>query len=50
MFQDRGLLCWVDEVEIRFGQSVPNMVNQGLETCRFIGFVMTPDYFNSESG
>jgi hypothetical protein len=49
-FQSRHLLTWVDEAEIRPGQSVPGMVNQGLESSRFIGLVMTPDYFQSESG
>lgn len=49
-FQGRNLLTWVDEAEIRPGQSVPGMINQGLETSRFIGLVMTPDYFQSESG
>lgn len=48
--QSRPLLTWVDEAEIRPGQSVPGMVNQGLESSRFIGLVMTPDYFQSESG
>jgi hypothetical protein len=42
MFQDRPLLTWLDEAEIRPGQSVPGMVNQGLEVSRFIGLVLTP--------
>src|SRR5919198_4552881 len=50
MFQGRPLLTWLDEAEIRPGQSVPGMVNQGLEVSRFIGLVMTPAYFQSESG
>jgi hypothetical protein len=50
MFQERPLLTWLDEAEIRPGQSVPGMVNQGLEVSRFIGLVLTPAYFQSESG
>jgi hypothetical protein len=50
MFQDRPLLTWFDEAEIRPRQSVPGMVNQGLEVSRFIGLVLTPAYFQSESG
>lgn len=46
----RNLLTWVDDAEIRAGQSIPAMINQGLENCRFIGIVMTPQYFQSESG
>jgi hypothetical protein len=49
-FQSRRLTTWVDEAEISPGQSVPGMVNQGLENSRFIGLVMTPDYFQSKSG
>ena len=45
-FQGRGLLTWLDEAEIRPGQSIPAMVNAGLESSRFIGLVMTPDYFD----
>lgn len=49
-YQDRNLSVWVDKAEIRTGQSVPGMINQGLEACRFIGLIMTPDYFQSDSG
>lgn len=48
--QGRNLTTWVDEAEIRPGQSVPAMINNGLETSRFIGLVLTPEYFTSESG
>lgn len=50
VFRDRGLLTWLDEAEIDFGQSIPKMVNDGLEKSRFIGLIMTPDYFRNESG
>ncbi len=49
-FQGRNLLTWLDEAEIRPGQSIPGMINEGLEKSRFIALVMTPDYFHSESG
>jgi hypothetical protein len=44
------MLTWIDEAEIRPGQSVPGMINEGLEKSRFIGLIMTPDYFESGSG
>lgn len=44
------LLTWVDEAEIRPGQSIPAMINRGLETSRFVALVMTPSYFQSDSG
>jgi transcriptional regulator with XRE-family HTH domain len=47
---DGGLSVWVDEAEIRPGASIPGLVNTGLESSRFIGLVMTPRYFESESG
>lgn len=49
-YLDRQLTVWLDEAEIRPGQSIPAMVNDGLERSRFILLVMTPAYFNSESG
>lgn len=49
-FQGRQLLTWVDEAEIRPGQSIVGMVNYGLEKSRFCGILMTPEYFTSESG
>jgi len=45
-FQGKSLLTWLDEAEIHPGQSIPAMVNFGLESSRFIGLVMTPDYFD----
>jgi hypothetical protein len=45
-FQTRNLLVWLDEAEIRPGQSIPSMINEGLECSRFVGIVMTPDYFD----
>jgi len=50
LFNGKNLLSWVDEAEIRHGQSITEMINFGLEKSRFIGLVMTPDYFLSESG
>lgn len=49
-FEGRHLKTWVDEAEIRPGQSVVKLINEGLETSRFIGLVMTPSYFKTESG
>lgn len=49
-YQSRKLLVWLDEAEIRPGQSITHMVNAGLENSRFIGLVLTPNYFQSDSG
>jgi hypothetical protein len=49
-FRERNLLTWVDEAEIRPGQSIVRMINEGLEKSRFIGLIMTPEYFQSDSG
>lgn len=46
----RQLSVWLDEAEIQPGQSIPGMIEQGLKGSRFIAFVMTPNYFNSQSG
>ncbi len=47
---DRCLTAWLDEAEIKPGQSVPGMINYGLERSRFIILVMTSAYFSSDSG
>lgn len=50
MYQDRQLWTWVDEAEIRAGQSIPGMIEKGMEKSRFFGIIMTPAYFQSKSG
>ena len=50
MYQGRQLWTWVDEAEIKPGQSIPGMIEKGLEMSRFFGVVMTPAYFQSKSG
>lgn len=50
VYHDRHLSTWLDEAEIRPGNSVPGMINYGLERSRFIILVMTSAYFISESG
>src|SRR5438132_1436564 len=49
-YNGRPLAVWLDEAEIRPGDSIPGLINEGLEKSRFIAIVMTPDYFNSASG
>lgn len=46
----RRLTVWLDEAEIRPGQSIPGAVNSGLETSRFFALLMSPAYFGSRSG
>ncbi len=50
LYGGRQLTVWVDEAEIRAGESIPGKVNEGLEKSRFIAVVMTPAYFQSTSG
>jgi hypothetical protein len=35
-FRERHLTSWLDEAEIRPGQSVTGMINDGLEHSRFV--------------
>lgn len=49
-FEGRRLLTWLDEAEIRPGESIPGRINWGLEHSRFVAVVMTPAYFESASG
>ena len=49
-YLDKNLTVWLDEAEINPGQSVTGMINQGLETSRFIALILTPEYFSSDSG
>lgn len=48
--QGRHLSVWLDEAEVRPGQGLVAMINQGLESSRFFGLVLTPAYFQSETG
>src|SRR5574341_2625184 len=48
--QNRSLTVWLDEAEIRPGQSITGMINDGLEKSRFFAMVMTPAYFESQTG
>ena len=50
MYQDRQLWTWVDEAEIRPGRSIPGMIEKGMEMSRFFGIILTPAYFQGESG
>ncbi len=45
----KRILTWLDEAEIRPGQSIPGSISQGLETSRYIGIIMTPSYFDQQS-
>lgn len=49
-FRGRPLGVWIDEADARPGLSATRLVNDGLERSRFIGLVLTPDYFESASG
>jgi transcriptional regulator with XRE-family HTH domain len=49
-YQGRKLVAWLDEAEVRPGDSLPRTLNEGLEKSRFTALVMTPAYFKSESG
>jgi transcriptional regulator with XRE-family HTH domain len=48
--EGRNLRAWLDEAEIRPGDSIPRMITEGLEKSRYIGLAMTPAYFESASG
>ncbi len=50
LYHGHNLSTWVDEAEIKYGQSITGMINHGLETSRFIVLVLTPAYFASASG
>ncbi|MFL3663674.1 MAG: toll/interleukin-1 receptor domain-containing protein [Flavobacteriales bacterium] len=50
IYEGKNLLTWLDEAEIKPGQSITKLVNEGLENSRFFAIVMTPEYFESNSG
>lgn len=49
-FDGRPFQVWIDSVEIQPGRSVPASINEGLERSRHVGLLLTPEYFESESG
>lgn len=48
--RSRSLQTWLDEAEIPPGQSITGAINGGLEKSRFVALILTPNYFQSESG
>lgn len=49
-YGDGNIRVWLDEAEIRPGESIPAMVSRGIESSAFIAIVMTPNYFKEGSG
>lgn len=48
--QDRngtGLYTWLDEAEVKPGDSIPGAVEDGLQKSRFFAAIMTPEYFDT---
>ena len=39
-----GISCWLDEAEVRWGESIVSKVNEGLNSSRFVIVVLSP-YF-----
>lgn len=46
----RPLTVWLDEAEIRPGESIVGAVNAGLESSSVIALALSPAYFRSRSG
>lgn len=46
----RPITVWLDDVDIQPGRSIVGSINEGLERSRRIGLLLTPAYFESESG
>jgi len=40
----RGISCWIDEAQIRLGQSITEQVNEGLKTSRYVVVVLSPAF------
>ncbi|HNQ55672.1 MAG TPA: toll/interleukin-1 receptor domain-containing protein [Methanothrix sp.] len=45
-----GLRVWLDAWAIRPGDSIPHIIQQGLEQSRVLLMCMSPDYFASDWG
>ena len=40
----RGISCWVDKVDIRWGDSITQKVNEGLSKSRYVIVVISPSF------
>ncbi len=40
-FEEEGIKCWVDEGEIKWGDSITQKVNDGLKISRFVIVVLS---------
>lgn len=42
-----GIRCWVDEAEIKVGDSLIEKIRQGIDSMNFVGVVLSPNSINS---
>ena len=42
-----GVKCWIDEAEIKVGDSLIEKIRQGLDSMSYVAVVLSPDSVNS---
>jgi len=45
-FEKANISCWVDEAEIKWGDSITEKVNEGIRTSRFVIVVISPSFMS----
>ncbi len=46
--ESAGISCWLDETEVRWGESIVRKVNEGLNSSRFVIVVLSTAFLNKE--
>lgn len=46
--EDQGIRCWLDEAEIRIGDSLVEKIREGIDEVDYLAVVLSPESVNSE--
>jgi len=46
--KEMGIQVWIDEFQIKVGDSIPQMINDAFDQCNFFGLVLSDESVNSE--
>jgi len=46
--QEAGWTCWFDEAEIKWGECIPGMINDGLARSRYVVVVLSSAFLDSD--
>src|SRR4030065_1402317 len=45
-FEREGISCWYDEAEVKWGESIPEKINEGLKISRYVIVVISKSFLS----